>query len=104
MDRRIAYAANVVLFLPTVILHGFVGSLLWRWFAVPSGAPDLGMKVMSGMCLLFTLMYPKSLPDREPLGAKREGVYLLREFLLKRGLVPLFILLLGFALHKMRMP
>ena len=104
MDRRIAYALNVLMFLPTVILHGLVGAWLWLWFAVPSGAPFLGVGTMSGAYLMFALFSPKGLPDREPLGAKREGWFLLREFLLKRVLFPLFVLLLGFILTKLRLP
>ena len=35
--------------IPLSILNGYIGSMIWLWFFVPYGLPDIGVAVMMGM-------------------------------------------------------
>lgn len=46
----------MALMLPVTLLKGVVASHLWSWFAVPIGAPALGIMQMSGVTLLVSMI------------------------------------------------
>lgn len=50
-------------------VNGLVGSCLWRWFAVPLGAPPVGLWHMAGLMSLIALL-------RGGWGKKSETDYL----------------------------
>lgn len=46
----------LALMLPVTLLKGVVASHLWAWFAVPAGAPSIGIMQMSGVTLLVSMI------------------------------------------------
>lgn len=64
-----------------VLVNGFTLSVLWGWFVVPLGGPDIGIAEAFGLSLVATLLVGPALPaityllDRQGLesGAKRSA-------------------------------
>lgn len=44
--------------LPLTLFRGWVFSILWLWFAVPMGAPEIGYATAMGLCLIVGLTIP----------------------------------------------
>jgi len=49
----------VFLFVPSLILEGWVVSWCWEWFVVPLGAPSISVLHGAGLSLLVCLVCPK---------------------------------------------
>lgn len=49
------FAATLALSVPLVLLDAAVLATLWRWFAVPLGAPAVGLAHMVGIATLVGL-------------------------------------------------
>ncbi|KKN58910.1 hypothetical protein LCGC14_0547120 [marine sediment metagenome] len=51
---------------PVALWGGYVASVLWGWFLVPSlGVPHLGAVPAAGMMLILSFMHPVSSSDKE---------------------------------------
>lgn len=48
----------VAISLPLTLFRGWVFSILWLWFAVPMGAPEIGYATATGLCLITGLAIP----------------------------------------------
>lgn len=53
----IVFAAVVTFLVAMALWRGFVVSCLYRWFAVPLGAPELSLGSVVGLGLLITLVF-----------------------------------------------
>lgn len=51
---------SAVLYFVGGIAHPWTLSLLWRWFVVPFGAPDIGFLPAYGLTLVATLLIGKN--------------------------------------------
>lgn len=54
-DRRAGCLAGLILIVPLALYTAWVAHLLWRWFVVPLGAPEIGMAHVYGLMLLVRL-------------------------------------------------
>jgi len=71
-------------------LNGWVGNCLWQWFAVPFGAPAIGIWGALGLSCLVSAFWGASLEEDGPFTA----------VLIARFLQPLLVLLIGFVIHE----
>lgn len=55
MDRKVSTWAMALLVVPLALLDGVVLLALWRWFAVPLGAPNVGLAHAIGLGALISL-------------------------------------------------
>lgn len=46
----------LVLDIPAMILRGYVLSVLWRWFVVPLGVPEIGIAQAIGISIIVGLV------------------------------------------------
>lgn len=56
-----------VLLILAIFVHYVVGALvaaiLWAWFVVPHGAPELGVAQMAGIMILVRVLYIPRIPS-----------------------------------------
>lgn len=70
-----------------VVLNGWVGSLMWRWFVVPLGAPPIGTGWAIGLvCIVAVFAGSRATDDEDDLV----------KAVIFTVLQPLFLLLLGY--------
>lgn len=80
----------------SIILKGWVLSILWGWFFVPLfGGPALKITSAIGINILFALILPT--PNADPADAGKEMGERIGTIMGKALLAPLFILLMGWA-------
>lgn len=83
--------------LAPAFVDGLVLMPLWRWFAVPLGAPTLAYWPGVGLLLLVRLIRPSDWPtERKGQGS---AIHVGRNFLLRVALMPLVILAIGALVH-----
>lgn len=91
-EEWVSLAVLLLLMVPFMLWSGFVLEKLWAWFAVPLGAPAIGLGLAVGVNLLvnFFLARPsKTKADAEYLGrAIGFGVF-----------EPVFALGIGYIVH-----
>ncbi len=81
---------GLVLLLPVVLWSGFVASVLWGWFVVPTlGAPAIGAVAAAGLILLLGFMHPQPTKDDD------ENKYPVTFMMVKRAFSALIVLGLG---------
>lgn len=71
-------------------LNGWVGACMWQWFAVPFGAPAIGIWGALGLSCLVSAFWGLSREDDEA----SFGLALAARFV-----QPLVVLLIGFVVH-----
>ena len=70
-----------------VVLNGWVGALMWRWFVVPLGAPPIGTGWAIGLvCVVAVFVGTRDTEDQDDL--VKAVIFIV--------LQPLFLLLVGF--------
>lgn len=84
----------LVCLIPAGIWSSFVASTIWRWFAVPIGAPVLTVTRTMGLAILIG-MYRYAGETRTQDTQEKSGGELFVAFLARAGLIPAFALLLG---------
>ena len=50
-----AFATSIALIPPMAALHGYLLSIMWGWFAVPIGAPAIGVCHAYGLAVVVRL-------------------------------------------------
>lgn len=85
--------AVLVVLLGTVLIRGWVVSVLWGWFMVPLGARPIGLAWAYGLCILGVILSGATGTAKEPSDAKPmiQGI--------AYALVPLILLGLGWVAH-----
>ncbi len=77
------------------IFSGFVLSVLWAWFLVPLGAPEIGIATAIGLSMIVSLVtgkYAKALSDNEELSDTAKTVC--------QYLAPVVALAIGWVVQK----
>ena len=82
--------AIVVFGLAYMAYEPWLLTLLWRWFAVPSGAPVIGFWQMAGLNLLVAVFTWRFIPKGDDLKTKRDVI-------VEQWAVGVSTLVLGFA-------
>lgn len=97
-------AARILIFIigfPASVWISFVGTNLWKWFAVPLGAPAISLVYGMGFYWLISFYRVLSTPiqDRElPDMFCKDGNKFVREYLARITVFPTVSLLMGWIL------
>jgi hypothetical protein len=51
--------------LPSILLRGWVGASLWRWFILPFVGVEISAIQMSGLWLCFAFMLPRTMNEKK---------------------------------------
>lgn len=85
--------AMVVLVLVSCAVSGFVGSVLWNWFAVPLlGAPSMSIPGAIGLALVVSAFVPRSSSNDNDKNKSWEHI---TARVIAAVMTPLFALLIG---------
>lgn len=79
---------------PAGMWSAFVASTIWRWFAVPIGAPSLSVVRTMGLAILIG-MYRYAGERDSNVDPDKTGGELFVAFLARATLIPAFALLMG---------
>ena len=79
----------LVLIVPSSAWAAFVASRIWLWFAVPLGAPRIGVAHMMGLALIVS-MYRYTGPENSGGKDTDDGADLFGKFIARAFFVPLF--------------
>lgn len=80
-----------LLFVASSLMSGWVGTHLWAWFAVPYGAPRIGLWGFVGIATLLTFLLRGLEPAERKVTAS--GIFV------QIVLSPLLTLLFGYLIH-----
>lgn len=73
------------------VLNGYVLSILWGWFLVPLGLPEIGVITGIGICIIANFVTYKASDFKEIPGERSNYIGMF--------LTPLVVLLVGWIFH-----
>lgn len=98
-EQRAKWVVIIVLLavVPAIMLRGWILSILWGWFVVPFGLPQIGIAWAIGLATVVSAITPT--PTGESGGKTKTAKEQLGEVISNFLFLPLLILLFGWIVH-----